>query len=87
MLDSLLASLPKLEAIVGYFSADPFMKGCRCYLHSAVKANFKFVQFDTIDEECGAKNEISEDKYKKVCKEYKKCFKYEKLGDGIITKK
>ena len=86
MLDNLIASFSKLEKIEGWFDADPFIKGCRCYLHSAVKANFKFVQFDTMDEECGAKKEINKDNYKSVCKQYEKC-RVDKVGNGIITKK
>ena len=92
MLDNLLASFPKLETIDGYFMADPFIKGCRCYLHSAVKANFKFVQFGTkmvpigTDEECIAKNEISKDNYIRICENYaKKC--KDVVGNGIISKK
>ena len=87
MLGSLLASIPKLDTIEGYFMANSFLKGCRYYLHSAVKAYFKFVQFESTDKECSAKNEISKDNYKSVCEKYAKKSGNDKVGNGIIFKK
>ena len=100
MLSSLLSSLlpehPNVDKIVGYFAANPFIKGCKCYLGSAAKSDFKFLQMMKVrpgaPEECSRKISFDETNYGKVCedlqKEAKKCWKDEDggYGDGAITK-
>ena len=44
MLDKLLARHTFVNEIVGIFSAEKHMAGCRCYLGAAARANFNFVQ-------------------------------------------
>lgn len=75
MLDKLLARHTNVNEIVGIFSAENYMGGCRCYLGAAARAKFKFVQMDlpsSTSEFCEERKEISAKKrspnyYVKVC--------------------
>ena len=44
MLKRLLKRHPEVNRIDGYFNANPFMAGCRCYLGQAADAGFKFIE-------------------------------------------
>ena len=78
MLDEILARHKAVKEIVGIFSAEKHMAGCRCYLGAAARADFKFVQIDVPVNVPGCtvfseqKKEISAEKrspnyYVKVC--------------------
>ena len=87
MLKNLLDRYPELNKIDGYFTADPFIKGCRCYLGTAARANFKFVQMQSKIEECNEKTEFNDETYGKICDNYKKKNCMGKGGStGSITK-
>ena len=70
------------------------MKGCRCYLGAAARANFKFVELSNTIEKCYGTKEITKEEgpnnYVKVCEYYKKnkCYKDEDGNPamGDITK-
>ena len=84
MLDKLLALNPNIDRIEGRFLPDHFMKGCRCYLGSAARAGFKFVELGGMKEQCQGKIEFDEHDYVETCEEFekKKC-----AGEkGKITK-
>ena len=84
MLDKLLALNPNIDRIEGRFLPDHFMKGCRCYLGSAARAGFKFVELGGMKEQCQGKIEFDEYNYVETCEEYekKKC----QGENGKITK-
>ena len=84
MLDKLLALNPNIDRIEGRFLPDHFMKGCRCYLGSAARAGFKFVELGGMKEQCKGKIEFDEHNYVETCEEYekKKC----QGENGKITK-
>ena len=98
MLSNLLPKLQKIDKIVGYFSANPFLAGCKCYLGSAAKANFKFLQMTKVlpnaPKECSRKISFDAKDYGKICeglkKEAEKCWKDPEepggYGNGVITK-
>ena len=44
MLKRVLKRHPEVNRIDGYFNANPFMAGCRCYLGQAADAGFKFIE-------------------------------------------
>lgn len=93
MLGSLLNKFLDVDEIEGYFMANPFMKGCRCYLGTAARAGFKFVQFHSEHKECNEKLEFSPKNYTKLCNDFerlaKKCGEdsdTDDYGNGVITK-
>ena len=85
MLDKLLALNPNIDRIEGRFLPDHFMKGCRCYLGSAARAGFKFVEFIEFNNISLGKIEFGEHNYKSICEEYEKK-KSMAMGKGKITK-
>ena len=93
MLDNILAKYSELDEIEGFFMANPFMAGCKCYLGAAARAGFKYVQFESTKKKCNKKNKINIKNYGKVCKKYnkmsKKCaysLKDNLYGKGFVTK-
>jgi len=46
MLPKVLKKNKKVKWIEGYFTANPFIAGCRCYLGVAAKKGFKFVEIE-----------------------------------------
>ena len=88
MLDKLLKEYSNIDRIDGAFVAQPFIKGCRCYLGSAARAGFKFVEFIefiNIKKVSHGKIEFGEHNYKSICEEYEKK-KSMAMGKGKITK-
>lgn len=65
MLDKLLRLNPKIDRIEGQFLADHFMKGCRCYLGSAARAEFKYVELGGFKKLCQGKIDFDEHDYEK----------------------
>ena len=84
MLKTLLDRYLDLNQIEGTFTAVHFMKGCRCYLGTAARANFKFVQMNTKIEGCNEKTEFNDKTYVEICDNFKKnnCI----AARGSITK-
>ena len=54
----------------GYFNANPFMKGCGCYLGQAAIAGFSLVGDDDI--ESTERIEFTKENYVQVCKKLQK---------------
>ena len=93
MLHSLLSKYPEVDEIEGYFMAKPFMKGCSCYLGSAARKGFQFVQFESDIKECNEKRQFSVKNYTELCTHYhkiaKKCgedLDTNDYGNGVLTK-
>ena len=63
---------PEVNRIDGYFNANPFMKGCRCYLGQAAKAGFRFIEDDDI--ESTKSIEFTKENYVEVCETLQKPF-------------
>jgi len=70
MLKMVLARHPEVNRIDGYFNANPFMKGCGCYLGQAAIAGFSLVGDDDI--ESTERIEFTKENYVQVCKKLQK---------------
>ena len=84
LMDSVLSKYPELQRITGQFDANPFIKGCNCYLGAAARANFRFVKFQSSKEECSRQREFNSNTYRGICEQYvtMKCTD----GIGEVTK-
>ena len=77
LLGNLLPKYPEIMKIQGYFAANPFEAGCKCYLGQASKLDFRYVQIFFEKKECKPSGKIPFDEkdYGKVCEDLKKLTK------------
>ena len=70
LLGNVLARYPDVNQIRGRFDANPFIKGCNCYLRSAARAGFTAVSLISHRAECTAVRSFNVDNYGNICQEY-----------------
>ena len=70
MLRRVLQENLNIDRIDGYFVANPFMAGCRCYL--GVAADFEFKWVDDCDDVDSKRMEFTRTNYVQVCEKLKK---------------
>ena len=88
MLDKLLQRYNKVNLINGYFMGDSFIKACKCFLGSAARFGFRFVEFSAAG--CSGKTkfaDVDHDDHDSICEavEKKKC-KWEEVEIAKVTK-
>ena len=67
LLESLLALEPTINRITGSFLAEPYIKGCKCYLGAAVRKGFKFLKIENISRDCDGIRELTVGNYENKC--------------------
>ena len=86
LLESLLAFEDTINQITGSFTADPFIKICKCYLGVAARQGFKFLRVDANSggtSFCIGTKPLTVDNYAEMCETFSrnKCY-----GKGEMTK-
>ena len=79
LLESLLALEDTINKITGSFTADPFIKICKCYLGAAARQGFKFLRVDANSggtSFCIGSKPLTVDNYAEMCEnlEINKCY-------------
>ena len=75
MLAEVLEANPTVNWINGYFNANPFIAGCRCYLGVAANKGFRFVETIAVSE---GRFEFTKSDYVQICEDLEK-----KLPEGF----
>ena len=67
LLDMLLALDSTINRITGYFSAKPYIAGCKCYMGAAARQGFKFLKMDGERKECRGTEPFTVRDYAQIC--------------------
>ena len=72
MLEFVLGMNRHIDQINGFFTADPFIQGCRCYLGRAAKEEFNVVEISKKNMDLVGKFEFTKNNYATICENLEK---------------
>ena len=71
LLTMVLNAYPEVNQVEGIFVAKPWEAGCKCYLNSAARAGYRYVDLRSPNPDCKGPRPLTVDNYSELCLWYR----------------
>ena len=71
LLTMVLNAYPEVNQVEGYFVAKPWEAGCKCYLNSAARAGYRYVDLRSPNPDCKGPKAFNVENYSEICLWYR----------------